>query len=346
MTLMPAHPAAPHPLAAPLLAGNRRALARAITLAESTRPDHEAQAQALIAELLPQTGRSIRVGLSGVPGVGKSTFIEALGVRLADAGHRVAVLAVDPSSVRTGGSIMGDKTRMPHLTVHPGAFIRPSPSGGALGGVTRRTREAILLCEAAGYDVLLIETVGVGQSETQVAAMTDLFVLLTLPNAGDELQGIKRGIMELADLCVVNKADTDPKAANRAQSELGSALRLLTPHGADWQPRALQVSALTGAGLDDLWAVVEEYRADTERIAARRQAQTGAWFGELLREAVWRRFAAGLPAGELARTQARVLAGELTPVQGVAAVLGALEAPGSAVQAVQMQGGPPDPGPS
>ncbi|MDL2343752.1 methylmalonyl Co-A mutase-associated GTPase MeaB [Deinococcus sp. MIMF12] len=309
-----------HPLASPLLAGDRRALARAITLTESTRPDHEAEAQALLSELLPHTGRSIRVGLTGVPGVGKSTLIEALGLHLADGGHRVAVLAVDPSSARTGGSIMGDKTRMPRLTVHPGAYIRPSPSRGTLGGVARRTREAILLCEAAGYDVVLVETVGVGQSETQVAAMTDLFVLLTLPNAGDELQGIKRGIMELADLCVVNKADTDPKAATRAQTELTAALRLLTPRGAPWRPRALQASAVTGAGIPELWAAVGAYREAVD-IAARRREQTGAWFDDLLREAAWRAFQAGLDPARLRELRGEVLAGRLTPVQGVGTLL-------------------------
>ena len=311
-----------HPLAAPLLAGSRRALAQAITLAESTRPDHEAQAQALLAEVLSHAGGSVRVGLSGVPGVGKSTFIESLGVWLADQGHKVAVLAVDPSSQRTGGSIMGDKTRMPQLTVHPGAFIRPSPAGGNLGGVTRRTREAITLCEAAGYGVVLVETVGVGQSETQVAAMTDLFVLLTLPNAGDELQGIKRGIMELADLCVVNKADSDPAAANRAQAELNSALHLLTPRGASWQPRAVQASALTGAGVQGVWEAVQEYRSVmAEHLAGKRQAQTLGWFDDLLREAVWRSFLGGQDAGRLQATRAGVLAGELTPVQGVVGLL-------------------------
>ena len=311
-----------HPLTAPLLAGSRRALAQAITLAESTRPEHEAQAQVLLAEVLPHAGGSVRVGLSGVPGVGKSTFIESLGVWLADQGHKVAVLAVDPSSQRTGGSIMGDKTRMPRLTVHPGAFIRPSPAGGNLGGVTRRTREAITLCEAAGYGVVLVETVGVGQSETQVAAMTDLFVLLTLPNAGDELQGIKRGIMELADLCVVNKADSDPAAANRAQAELNSALHLLTPRGAPWQPRAVQASALTGAGVHGVWETVQEYRTVmAEHLAGKRQAQTLGWFEDLLREAVWRSFLGGQDAARLQATRAGVLAGELTPVQGVGQLL-------------------------
>ncbi|MFD2609906.1 methylmalonyl Co-A mutase-associated GTPase MeaB [Deinococcus taklimakanensis] len=310
----------PHPLTLPLLAGERRALAKAITLTESTRPDHEAQAQQLLADVLPRAGKSVRVGLTGVPGVGKSTFIEALGVWLADQGHRVAVLAVDPSSARTGGSIMGDKTRMPQLTVHPNAYIRPSPSGGTLGGVARRTREAITLCEAAGFDVILVETVGVGQSETQVAAMTDLFVLLTLPNAGDELQGIKRGIMELADVCVVNKADTNLQAATRAQTELRTALTLLTPHDAPWRPVALKASALSGQGIPEVWAQVQAYREATD-LDAKRRAQTAVWFDDLLREAVWRRFQAGVDAGQIQAMRAGVQAGTLTPVQGVAALL-------------------------
>ncbi|GGS19165.1 methylmalonyl Co-A mutase-associated GTPase MeaB [Deinococcus knuensis] len=314
-------PAAAHPLTLPLLAGARRALAKAITLVESTRPEHEAQAQALLSEVLPRAGRSVRIGLTGVPGVGKSTFIEALGVQLADAGHRVAVLAVDPSSARTGGSIMGDKTRMPRLTVHPNAFIRPSPSGGTLGGVARRTRESITLCEAAGFDVILVETVGVGQSETQVAAMTDLFVLLTLPNAGDELQGIKRGIMELADVCVVNKADVSPQAAVRAQTELRTALTLLTPHDAPWRPVALRASALTGEGLDGVWSTVEAYRAAVN-LREKRQRQAAQWFDELLREAAWRAFQAGLDGAQLQALRADVAAGRLTAVQGVAALLG------------------------
>ena len=314
-------PAAPHPLTLPLLSGNRRALAKAITLSESTRPEHEAQAQSLLSEVLPRAGKSIRVGLTGVPGVGKSTFIEALGVRLADAGHRVAVLAVDPSSARTGGSIMGDKTRMPRLTVHPNAFIRPSPSGGTLGGVARRTREAVTLCEAAGYDVILVETVGVGQSETQVAAMTDLFVLLTLPNAGDELQGIKRGIMELADICVVNKADTNPQAAVRAQTELRTALTLLTPHDAPWRPVALRASALTGEGLGAVWETAERYAQEVD-LGVQRQAQAAQWFDELLREAAWRAFRAGVDGAQLQALRADVAAGRLTAVQGVSALLG------------------------
>ncbi|WP_075830445.1 methylmalonyl Co-A mutase-associated GTPase MeaB [Deinococcus marmoris] len=308
-----------HPLAAPLLSGSRRALARAITLSESTRADHEAEAQALLSEVALNAGQSIRVGLTGVPGVGKSTFIEALGIHLADAGHKVAVLAVDPSSARTGGSIMGDKTRMPRLTVHPNAYIRPSPAGGNLGGVARRTREAITLCEAAGYDVVLVETVGVGQSETQVAAMTDLFVLLTLPNAGDELQGIKRGIMELADLCVVNKADSDSRAAIRAQTELRAALRLLTPHDAPWRPRALRASALTGEGVPEVWNVVLEYVQEVN-LEVRRRTQTAQWFDELLREAAWRMFRAGLDVRKLQNLRAEVESGRLTAIQGVAAL--------------------------
>lgn len=310
---------AEHPLAAPLLAGDRRALARAITLAESTRPEDERAAQALLQALAPHTGRSVRVGLSGVPGVGKSTFVEALGLHLVGLGHRVAVLAVDPSSARTGGSIMGDKTRMPGLTVHPQAFIRPSPARGSLGGVARRTREALLLCEAAGYDVVLVETVGVGQSETQVAAMTDLFVLLALPNAGDDLQGIKRGIMELADLCVVNKADTDPRAAVRAQTELRSALTLLTPHDAVWRPRALRASALTGEGVPEVWAAVQEYLAAVD-VAEKRRRQAGSWFDELLREAVWARFL-GERGDALPALRSAVVAGDRTPLQAAQAAL-------------------------
>ncbi|WP_291425691.1 methylmalonyl Co-A mutase-associated GTPase MeaB [Deinococcus sp.] len=307
-------------LVGPLLSGQRRALAKAITLTESTRLADEQRAQELLLQLPASPEGSVRIGLTGVPGVGKSTFIEALGLYLANQGHRVAVLAVDPSSARTGGSIMGDKTRMPQLTVHPNAFIRPSPSGGTLGGVSRRTRETITLCEAAGYDVILVETVGVGQSETHVAAMTDLFVLLTLPNAGDELQGIKRGIMELADLCVVNKADLDPRAATRAQTELRTALTLLTPHDAPWRPQALRASALTGEGIAELWAKVQEYAQSTD-LTEKRRRQTAVWFDELLREAAWRAFQVGVNPSELRRLRAEVQAGKITAVQGVRALL-------------------------
>jgi len=231
--------------AAGVRGGDRTVLARAITLIESARAEHQAQAQALLVELLPHTGGALRLGISGVPGVGKSTFIEALGLSLIDQGHRVAVLTVDPSSTVSGGSILGDKTRMERLSVHERAYIRPSPAAGTLGGVAEKTREAMLVCEAAGYDVVIVETVGVGQSETAVAGMTDMFVLLQLPNAGDDLQAIKKGVMELADLVVVNKADLDPRAAARAVGQIESALHLVARRddGA-WKPRVLATSAL------------------------------------------------------------------------------------------------------
>ncbi len=273
----------------------RRAMAKAITLIESTRADHRAQADQLLTELLPQTGRALRVGISGVPGVGKSTFIETLGLSLIARGHRVAVLAVDPSSSVSGGSILGDKTRMEQLSVHEQAFIRPSPSGGNLGGVAEKTREAMMVCEAAGYDVVLVETVGVGQSETAVAGMTDMFVLLQLPNAGDDLQAIKKGVMELADLVVINKADIDPDAATRAQAQITSALRLFTQHGRDmgpgahWVPQVIQISALKGAGIDLFWERVTTFfslRRDDGQLEARRRHQSLSW--------MWERIESGL----------------------------------------------------
>ncbi|MBT5373864.1 MAG: methylmalonyl Co-A mutase-associated GTPase MeaB, partial [Rhodospirillaceae bacterium] len=225
-------------LAGSVLKGDRRALARAITLIESTRPDHRRQSEILMGHLLPHAGKSVRIGISGVPGVGKSTFIETFGLHVIGQGHKVAVLAVDPSSKRSGGSILGDKTRMTGLSQSKDAFIRPSPSGGALGGVAARTREALLACEAAGFDVVFVETVGVGQSETAVADMVDTFLLLLLPSGGDELQGIKKGIMEIADLLAVNKADGDLiKAAGRTASDYGNAVRLIRPAYAEWQPR-------------------------------------------------------------------------------------------------------------
>ncbi len=273
----------------------RRAMAKAITLLESTRADHRADADQLLTELLPSTGKAMRVGISGVPGVGKSTFIETLGLALIARGHRVAVLAVDPSSSISGGSILGDKTRMEQLSVHEKAFIRPSPSSGNLGGVAEKTREAMLVCEAAGYDVVLVETVGVGQSEIAVAGMTDMFVLMQLPNAGDDLQAIKKGEMELADLVVINKADIDPDAATRAQAQITSALRLLTQHGRSlgpgehWLPQVMQISALKGAGIDPFWEQVSRFfslrRADGQ-LEARRRQQTLAW--------MWERIESGL----------------------------------------------------
>jgi LAO/AO transport system kinase len=276
----------------------RRALAKAITLLESTRADHRAQADELLTALLPHTGKSLRLGISGVPGVGKSTFIEALGLYLIAQGHRVAVLAVDPSSSVSGGSILGDKTRMEHLSVNPQAFIRPSPSSGTLGGVAEKTREAMLVCEAAGYDVVIVETVGVGQSETAVANMTDMFVLMQLPNAGDDLQAIKKGVMELADLVLINKADLDGAAATRAQAQITSSLRLLGLHGRPehahhdttlWHPKVLPLSALHGQGVDEFWREVNHYRqlqTAHGRLAQRRQQQALAW--------MWERIEAGL----------------------------------------------------
>jgi LAO/AO transport system kinase len=276
----------------------RRAIAKAITLLESTRADHRVQADALLTALLPHTGKSFRLGISGVPGVGKSTFIEALGLYLIAQGHRVAVLAVDPSSTVSGGSILGDKTRMEMLSVHERAYIRPSPSSGTLGGVAEKTREAMLVCEAAGFDVVIVETVGVGQSETAVANMTDMFVLMQLPNAGDDLQAIKKGVMELADLVVINKADLDASAAMRAQAQITSSLRLLGLHGNPehahhneqiWHPQVVQLSALQAKGVDVFWVKVLEFKslqATSGKLAARRQHQALAW--------MWERIDAGL----------------------------------------------------
>jgi LAO/AO transport system kinase len=262
----------------------RRALARAITLLESTRADHRARADALLDALLPRSGNSLRIGLSGVPGVGKSTFIEALGLYLIERGHRVAVLAVDPSSSVSGGSILGDKTRMERLSVNENAFIRPSPAAGTLGGVAEKTREALRVCEAAGHDIVIVETVGVGQSETAVAGMTDVFVVLQLPNAGDDLQAIKKGVMELADIVVINKADLDEAAATRARAQITSALRLFSPH-AHVAARVLQLSALKATGLDEFWtavtAFVERQKA-SGRFEARRHEQDQAWMWQLI----------------------------------------------------------------
>ncbi|TSB35248.1 methylmalonyl Co-A mutase-associated GTPase MeaB [Streptomyces sp. NBC_01525] len=269
-------------------AGSRAWIARAVTLVESSRADHRAAAQRLLVALLPYSGAARRVGISGVPGVGKSTFIDALGSRLTGAGHRVAVLAVDPSSSRTGGSILGDKTRMARLATDPAAFVRPSPTSGTLGGVARATRESIIVMEAAGYDVVLVETVGVGQSETTVADMVDTFVLLTLARTGDQLQGIKKGVLELADLVSVNKADgPHERDARAAARELSGALRLLQPPDAAWTPPVLTCSALEGTGLDELWERVEQHRAlleSTGALAERRRAQQVEWVWTMVRD--------------------------------------------------------------
>ena len=284
----------------------RRAVAKAITLLESTRADHRLRADALLNALLPASGGSFRLGLSGVPGVGKSTFIEAWGLYLIAQGHRVAVLAVDPSSSLSGGSILGDKTRMEQLSVHEQAYIRPSPASGTLGGVAEKTREAMLVCEAAGYDIVIVETVGVGQSEIAVAGMADMFVLMQLPNAGDDLQAIKKGVMELADLVVINKADLDEAAATRARAQISSSLRLIASTGAQghaahhdpqaaevWQPQVLQLSALKGSGLPDFWSAVSRFRALQTaggRLAERRHAQDQAWMWALIETGLKRRF--------------------------------------------------------
>ncbi|MBP7647145.1 MAG: methylmalonyl Co-A mutase-associated GTPase MeaB [Comamonas sp.] len=292
----------PEQLQEGILHGNaavqRRAMAKSITLLESTRSDDRALADGLLTALLPYTGKALRLGISGVPGVGKSTFIETLGMQLTAQGHRVAVLAIDPSSTVSGGSILGDKTRMEQLSVNPNAYIRPSPSSGTLGGVAEKTREAMLVCEAAGYDVVIVETVGVGQSEIAVHGMTDMYCVLQLPNAGDDLQAIKKGVIERADLVVINKADIDPHAATRAEAQITSSLRLLGMHGNPenashneqlWQPKVLQMSALKGEGVDRFWQMVQRFQmlqTHNGRLKQRREQQSLAW--------MWERIDAGL----------------------------------------------------
>jgi LAO/AO transport system kinase len=316
-------------LAKGVLGGSRAVLARAITLVESHRPDHRESAQQLLMELLPRSGGARRVGISGVPGVGKSTFIETLGTRLTGAGHRVAVLTVDPSSTRTKGSILGDKTRMAKLATDENAFIRPSPSAGTLGGVARATRETIVLMEAAGYDVVLVETVGVGQSEVAVAAMVDTFLLLTIARTGDSLQGIKKGILELADVVAVNKADGPyERDAQAAARELRSALRMMTPTSASWRPPVLACSAQTGAGIAEVWTAVEEHRAALEAagdLAGKRADQQVQWMWAMVRDQLMDRLQSDPAVREaLPGLEGEVRAGERTPTLAAEAILEAL----------------------
>lgn len=310
--------------------GDRTALARAITLVESTKPAHQALAQDLLVALLPDTGKAHRVGITGLPGVGKSTSIDQLGTNLTKAGHKVAVLAVDPSSTRTGGSILGDKTRMERLSVDPQAFIRPSPSSGTLGGVTRTTRETMLVCEAAGFDVILVETVGVGQSETIVSEMVDFFLVLMLPGGGDELQGIKKGVLEIADMIAINKADGDNEArARMTAADYRAALRIITPASAPWQPPVHMISGLKNIGLDVLWAEIEKHHVMMEKsgaLQAKRADQMVRWMWAMLKDRLLADLlhdegvAARLPALESA-----VRSGAITPTLAVTELLDQFE---------------------
>lgn len=329
----PALPAATAALFDALVHGQgsvqRRALAKAITLLESTRAEHRVQADALLGALLPHTGRAFRLALSGAPGVGKSTFIEALGLHLTGQGLRVAVLTIDPSSRISGGAILGDKTRMQQLAVQPGAFIRPSPSGATPGGVAEMTREAMLACEAAGYALVVVETVGAGQNEVAAAAMTDMFVLMQLPHAGDELQAIKKGVMEIADLVLISKADTDPHAATRAQAQIAACLRILGQNGRparvlhearewpQWQPTVLQLSSLQGQGVAAFWAAVTQFRelqTANGRLAARRRQQALAWMWERVDAGLKRTFLRHPQVSQLLPgLQAEVAAGRIAP---------------------------------
>jgi LAO/AO transport system kinase len=305
-------------LANDLRAGHRAALARAITLIESRRSDHQAASRELVQALLPETGKAIRVGITGSPGVGKSTTIDALGMFLIERGHKVAVLAVDPSSARTGGSILGDKTRMARLSASDDAYIRPSPASGTLGGVAAKTREAMLLCEAAGFDVVLVETVGIGQSETAVCDMTDFFLALMLPGGGDELQGIKKGLIELADMIAINKADGDNlKRANITAGDYRSALHILSPRSQHWHPPVVTYSALTGAGIDTLWQNVLDHRTAMNasgEFAARRQQQQVKWMWSMLEQLTMARLRSDASVrAKVKRIEAEVAGSRISP---------------------------------
>ena len=320
----------PSDLVRGIRAGDRATLARAITLIESKRGDHRKTAHHLVQELLPLTGKAVRLGITGAPGAGKSTTIDVLGTYLTGKGHKVAVLAVDPSSTRTGGSILGDKTRMAQLAVDPNAFVRPSPSSGTLGGVAAKTRETMLVCEAAGYDVVMVETVGIGQSETAVADMTDFFLVLMLPGAGDELQGLKKGIVELADMIAVNKADGDNiERARRAAADYRAALNILTPQSSTWSPPVITYSALTQNGIDELWAQVLAHKkkmTGSGELETRRREQQVKWMWTMLEERLTARLRSDASVrAKLRQAETQVAAGKLAPtlaVEQIAALLG------------------------
>jgi GTPase len=310
-------------------AGNRAMLARAITLVESTNPAHQKQAAELLQNLINDTGKAHRIGITGVPGVGKSTTIDQFGLNLVEAGHKVAVLAVDPTSTRSGGSILGDKTRMSRLAVHPNAYVRPSPTSGTLGGVAKKTRETMALVEAAGFDIVIIETVGVGQSEVTVADMVDIFLVLLLPGGGDELQGIKKGIIEIADLIAINKADGDnKKRAERSAAEYRAALSLLSPASVNWQPSVIAISGLANLGLDQMWAQIKSHRdrlTATGEFQSRRQDQSVRWMHDMLSDEL-RKLLSGNAELAVALKQAEqdVHAGSLAPSAAVTQIMGLL----------------------
>jgi LAO/AO transport system kinase len=317
-------------LAAGIRAGERATLARAITLIESTRADHRRAAHRLVQELLPDTGKAVRLGITGAPGTGKSTTIDALGSYLTGQGHKVAVLAVDPSSTRTGGSILGDKTRMGRLGADANAFIRPSPSSGTLGGVAAKTRETMLICEAAGYDIVIVETVGIGQSETAVADMTDFFLALMIAGAGDELQGIKKGVVELADMIAVNKADGDNlERARAAAAEYRAALNILVPRSPNWSPPVVTYSALTGDRVPELWSHVVTHRdkmTASGELAARRREQQVKWMWSMLEERMMARLRSDASVrAKLRQAEAAVAAGRLAPTLAVEQIAALLE---------------------